>query len=216
MRCDDHLRGRFARRQVLQTGGFLIAGMTLGCTLPGQGAPPQIIRLSAAEDFPPNIPSVAWTLRVAEPNATSRLNSAKIAYVPQGEEMQYLSTGEWASRAPEMVMELLVESFKNTGKVLSVGDRRARIRPDFELFLQLFDFQMTETGSDSGEVTVTLEARLIKRPRRNEVASFSWESKTQVQGITLGNIVAAFQESLSEVMAQTVEWTLQTGAGAGL
>ena len=212
---NDPIRSPYvmSRRGVIRTGGFLMAGLTLGCTLPGQEAPPPIIRLSPADDFSPSLPSVAWTLKVAEPDATSRLNSARIAYIPEGEQMQYLATGEWASRAPEMVMKLLVESFKNTGKVFSVGDRRARIRPDFELLSRLANFEMVETGSDSGEVTVALEAQLIERPRRNVVSSLDWRSTTPVEGITLDSIVAAFQESLSEVLSQTVEWTLRTGAG---
>ena len=94
-----HPRNVMSRRGLIRTGGLLMAGVTLGCALPGQEAPPPIIRLSPAEDFPPSLPSVAWTLKVAEPDATSRLNSARIAYVPQGEQMQYLATGEWASRS---------------------------------------------------------------------------------------------------------------------
>lgn len=185
-----------------------------GCALPGGGEAPRRVRLSAAEDFPPNLPSVGWTLLVNEPTATLSLNSAKVAYIGEKKDIEYLATAEWASRAPEMVMELLVESFKNSNRILTVGDRRARIRPEFELETRLTDFQFEETGADAGLVRVQLEASLVQRPRRNALSSLSFESTASVAPRSLDNILAAFDESLRDVMEQTVEWTLQTGANA--
>ena len=110
-----------ARRDVLITGASVAVILISGCQVPGSGTPPRRIRLSGLEEFPPNLPSVAWTLLVQEPDATLALNTAKIAYIGMNGDINYLSTGEWSSRAPEMVMELLVESFKNTGKISPSG-----------------------------------------------------------------------------------------------
>lgn len=182
------------------------------CQVPGTGAPPRRIRLLAAKDFPPNLPSVAWTLLVKEPDATLALNTAKITYIRKNGDITYLSTGEWSSRAPEMVMELLVESFKNSGKMLSVGDRRARISPDFELDSDLIDFQIEETRNDAGVVRVELLGRLVKKPRRNVISSFPFDAETAVEPMTLDNIIDGFQTALADVLEQAVEWTLRTGA----
>ena len=199
-------------------GGLMLSLPVLvlsGCgSLPGSGPAARRTRLTAAESFPPNMPSVAWTLLVNEPTATLSLNSAKVAYIGPKKQIEYLATAEWASRAPEMVMELLVESFQNSNKILTVGDRRARIRPDFELDSRLSNFQFEETDEDAGVVRVKLETTLIKRPQRSPLASLSFESSAQVSPRSLDNIIAAFDESLRDVMEQTVEWTLQTGANA--
>lgn len=182
------------------------------CSLPGERKAPRRVRLTPAEDFPPSMPSVAWTLMVNEPQATLSLNSAKVAYIGEKKQIEYLATAEWASRAPEMIMELLVESFQNSNKILTVGDRRARIRPDFELDTRLVEFFYEQTDEDAGEVRVKLETTLIKRPQRSPLATLSFESSSPVAPRSLDNIVAAFDESLRDVMEQTVEWALQTGA----
>lgn len=213
---EDHKqRGSSVTRR--DFGGLLLAvplAVLGGCSLPGGREAPRRVRLSAANDFPPNMPSVAWTLLVNEPSATLSLNSAKVAYIGDKKQIEYLATAEWASRAPEMVMELLVESFKNSNRILTVGDRRARIRPDFELDTRLTDFQFEETAENAGLVRIQLEASLVQRPQRNALSSLSFESTSAVAPRSLDNIVAAFNESLRDVMEQTVEWTLQTGANA--
>lgn len=204
---------KVSRRHVVIAGGAVAIALIAGCQLPGSGTPPRRVRLAPAEDFPPNLPSVAWTLLVQEPDATLALNTARIAYFNLNGDIKYLSTGEWSSRAPEMVMELLVESFKKSGKMLSVGDRRARIRPDFELETRLDHFQVEEMAGGTGFVRVELGGSLVERPRRNVLASFVFDAETKVDPLTLDNIIAAFQEVLEDVMEQVVEWTLRTGAG---
>lgn len=201
-----------SRRDMVMAATSIAAIVLSGCQVPGSGTPPRRIRLSAAEDYPPNLPSVAWTLLVQEPATTLALNTAKIAYIGQNGDINYLSTGEWTSRGPEMVMELLVESFKNSGKMLSVGDRRSRIRPDFELESNLGAFQVEETGNDAGIVRVALEGRLVEQPRRTVLASFAFDAEPEVQPLSLDNIIAGFKSGLQDVMEQVVEWTLRTGA----
>lgn len=202
------------RREFLEYAAVGSLGLLTGCAvdMPGSGAPPPRIRLSPARDFPPNLPSVGWALRVQEPQATLSLDTARIAYIKPGGDLQYLSTAEWASRAPEMVMELLVESFQGSNRILTVGDRRSRVRPNFELESRLTSFQIVEQGTDSGLVQVGLAATLMQRPRRNQVSSFRFESEAPIQPISLSNIRSAFDETLGEVLSQAVEWTLKTGA----
>ncbi len=191
-----------------------------GCQLPGAGAPPRRVRLRPATEFPPNLPSVAWTLLVREPSATQSLNTARIAVLNPNREVQFIANGQWASRAPEMVMELLVESFENSNRIARVGDRRSRIRPDFELESRLEGFFIEKSDDDKDIATVRLQASLLRKPQRTAITSGPIEVSTEIASsgrggeLALDNIVAAFDESLQEVIVQLVEWTLQTGVGA--
>lgn len=206
--------GRFISRRLFnRLAACLPLALVTACELPGGGKPPRRVRLRATETFPPTLPAVAWVLMVNEPTATLSLNTAKIA-IGTREDVKYLANGEWASRAPEMVMELLVESFVNSNKILTVGDRRERIRPDFNLEMRLTAFHVESTEAGSGTVRVSLKATLVQQPRRNALASFSFDSSTEVESLSLDNIVAAFNESLQDVMEQVVEWTLETGTNA--
>ncbi len=213
---------RYSLQRPISRRGFVAAAaqapilLSLGCSLPGSGPPPRRVRLSPAEEFPPNIPSVGWTLQVNEPTATLSLNTGRIAWIRTSKDVQFLATGEWASRAPEMVMELLVESFQNSGKILSVGDRRARIRPDFQLDSDLTEFHVEDKPEPGeGVVDVALNVRLIQMPRRRVVSTFSFSSSTDADPKSLESIIDGFNESLTNVMVDVVEWTLKTGAAAG-
>ncbi len=182
------------------------------CAVPGSSAPPRRVRLRSATDFtdfPADPPTVGWSLQVKEPTATLSLNTAKIA-IGSSEDVKYLSGGEWASRAPEMVMELIVESFKNSKTIETVGDRRARIRADYELELQLTRFHVLEGENESGTVRVSLDATMVNRSRRSIVASKSFLSDTNLESLALDGIVAAFNKSLQDVMQDLVAWSLQS------
>jgi len=202
-----------SRRDLLIAGASLATILIGGCQVPGSGPAPRRIRLSPAEEFPPNIPTVAWTLLVQEPTTTLSLNTARIA-IGTADDIQYLTTGEWASRAPEMLMELIAQSFRASNKILSVGTRRDRIRPDFDLQLRLTGFHIEKTAEDAGTVRVSLDATLIKRPQRIPVATSAFDSSADVSPLSLDAIIATFDSSLQEVMAQVVEWTLKTGTAA--
>lgn len=202
-----------SRRDVVQLGVGVPVVLLAGCSLPGSGEPPRRVRLSAATDFPPNLPSVGWVLQVDEPTATLSLNTARIA-IGQADNVEYLANAEWASRAPEMVMELLVESFKNSGKIITVGDRRARIRPDFKLDASLEGFHIKRAGDETGSVQVQLSAILVKQPRREAIQSAPFSASQELEAFDRDAIVAAFNEALQSVMADVVEWTLKTGAAA--
>jgi cholesterol transport system auxiliary component len=206
-------KAMLARRDMLIMCASLATILTAGCQVPGSGEPPRRIRLSPAEEFPPNVPAVAWTLLVQEPTTTLSLDTARIA-IGTADDIQYLTTGEWASRAPEMVMELIVQSFRNSNKILTVGGRRDRIRPDFDLQLRLTGFHIEKTGEDAGTVRVGLDTTLVKRPQRISVATSAFESSAEVSPLSLDAIVAAFDDTLRVVMEQVVEWTLQTGVAA--
>ena len=80
--------------------------------------------------------------------------------------------------------------------------------------MRLTKFHVESTAADAGTIRVGLDATLVQHPRRNPIASFSFESSAEAKPLSLDNIVAAFDESLHEVMAQIVEWTLVTGAAA--
>ena len=98
--------------------------------------------------------------------------------------------------------------------ILSVGSRRDRIRPDFDLQLRLTGFHIEKTAEDAGIVRVGLDTTLTKRPQRNVVATSAFDASSEVSPLSLDAIVAAFDSNLHEVMAEVVEWTLKTGAAA--
>ncbi len=211
----DSLRGRLARRRFVVSAASLAGLGLVGCqvNLPGSGEAPRRIRLAALEDFPPDLPTAGWALQVNEPTATLSLNTARIA-IGTRDNIRYVSGGQWASRAPEMVMELLAKSFSNSDRLSKVVDRRGRIRPDFVLNSQLIEFHIQTTDPDAleGKIRVRLDTSLMKPPSRQPLATSSFNADYELESVTLDNIVIGFDASLAEVMREVMTWTFETAA----
>ncbi len=208
-------RQRLPRRSFVKSAACLAGLGLVGCqvNLPGSGEAPRRIRLAALEDFPPELPTAGWALQVNEPTATLSLNTARIA-IGTRDNIRYVSGGQWASRSPEMVMELLAKSFSNSDRLSKVVDRRGRIRPDFVLNSQLIEFhiQTTDPEAQQGTIRVRLDTSLMKPPSRQPLATSSFNSSYELESVTLDNIVTGFDASLTEVMTEVMAWTLETGA----
>jgi cholesterol transport system auxiliary component len=119
-----------------------------------------------------------------------------------------------------MVQTLLVESFENTGRIVSVGREAIGLRADFVLKTELREFQAEylETGDalsdEVPQVRVRLNAKLVRIPERVIVASESFQDVQMPPANRMGEVVEAFDRALGEVLKDTVEWALRTGEAA--
>ena len=62
--------------------------------------------------------------------------------------IDYFANAAWSDRAPAMVQSLLIESFEQTGKIISVSRDLAVLRADYILMSELRRF---EARYESGE-----------------------------------------------------------------
>jgi len=155
---------------------------------------------------------VKWQLVVEEPLANGGLNTARIALRPNHLEVKYFADARWTERAPKMVQTLLVESFENTGRIVSVGRQVIGLRSDFNLKTELREFQVEEFGGR--KVRVRINAKLVTQPRQTIVASQSFESTREIAGKTMAASIRAWDSALGDVLKQVVMWTLDEGRAA--
>lgn len=175
------------------------------------GPPADIYTLTPKSTFDPRLAPVSWQLVVEEPQAAGGLNTARIAMSKGPTQLDYFSRVRWSERAPLMVQTLLVESFENTGKIVAVGREAIGLRSDYNLRTDLREFQAEYYGVDGGvRVRVRLNGKLVKQPKRNIIASRTFEQVVVTPGRNMGEIVTAFDEALGKVLRQTVEWALTT------
>ena len=150
-----HSRDRFrlGRRLLL---GQALAAAAAGCvpSCPGKGPAPRTFRVTPKYTFDPDLPAAKWSLAVAEPVAERTLDTDRIAVVTNGIGVDYVALAFWVDRAPAMVQTLIVQSFRNSGRVDQVGTNRDRVRPDFQLVSDLRAFQLNRGGSGSDVVRV--------------------------------------------------------------
>jgi cholesterol transport system auxiliary component len=199
---------------VLHTSTAVLA--LAGClpTLPGQGPQPRTFRVTPKYTFPDGLPKVDWALAVGEPAAERTLDTNRIAVVTSGTHIDYVALAFWVDRAPSMVQTQIVQSFRNSGKIVQVGTTRDRLRPQFLLSSDLRAFQLNRGGGEE-TVRVRLDIQLLRMPQRDPVGGESFAADRPPTGAGVDPVVAAFDEALGRVLKELVAWTLRTGKAAG-
>ena len=125
-----------------------------------------------------------------------------------------------------MIQTLIIESFENSRKIVSVGRTSAGLRSDYVLQTSLREFQaeysnvgLTKKAMEKSEnkgavgptVRVSINAKLVKMPDRTIIASRTFEHVVIAESNGMEAIVAAFDDALGKALKRIVQWTLVRG-----
>ncbi len=192
-----------------------IAGaLTLSaCALPdlGSGPPPDLYVLSPKSTFADDIPMVTWQLVVEEPSTAKGIDTDRIAIAPSPLEVKYFGGSRWADRAPRMMQQLLIQSFENTKKIVSVGRQSIGLRSDFVLETELREFQAEKTPEGGTIVRVRMNVKLVRPALGQIVASESFESVKPAESESVPDVVQSFDDAVGAVLKRSVTWTMKAG-----
>lgn len=196
-----------------------------GCVeLPGVNQdPPRLYVLTPKSTYPKNLPTVNWQLLVETPVSPAGLNTARIALQDSPIELRFFQQAKWTDFAPKMVQALIIESFENSGRIVSVGREQIGLRADFVLKAELREFQAEyETRLPAGTkalgpgeappwARVRVNVKLVKMPQREIVATQTFERRMRANANTMSDIIGAFDDALGKALKSIVVWTLKTG-----
>ena len=160
------------------------------------------------------VPRVAWQLLVEAPAAAAGIDTPRIALSRTPTSLDYFADVSWADRVPTMVQGLIVQSFEDSGRIVSVGRDTVGLRSDFVLKSELRDFQAEYTTPGAAlpdRVHVRLSAKLVAMPRRTIEAGESFEAVVPVRGRAFTDVIAAFDDALGQVSGGLVAWALRSG-----
>ncbi len=196
--------------RVIGIFGICLSLAGAGCVdlAPASKEPARLFTLSPKSTFSKQLPTTGWHLNVEMPSAGSVLSSPKIALRKSAFALDYYARATWVDRAPAMVQTLLVESFDNTRKIVSVTGQPVAPRADYALVTELREFQAEYDGDGPPAVRVRINAKLVRLPRRTIVGTKSAEYVERAKGTDLNSIIDAYDEALGRVMRRVVEWTL--------
>ena len=175
---------------------------------------PQLYTLTPKSTFDEGLPDVEWQLLVESPVAAAGLDSLRVALQSTPLKLDYFANVAWTDRAPQMVQTLIVESFENSGKIVSVGRETIGLRANYVLKTELREFQAEYIDGGLNQppkVNVRMNAKLVEMPRRAIIAGDNFQAYTTADSNNLDAIVGAFDESLGKVLRRLVEWTLVSG-----
>lgn len=187
-----------------------------GCSveLPGSGEAPRLFVLSPKSSFAENLPKVSWQLLVDTPITAAGLSSQRIALNRNRLEMEYFANAGWTDSLPNLVQRLMIESFENSGKIVSVGRQAIGLRANFIVNTDLREFQAEYDHENPGappKAHVKINAKLIKMPERRIVASRTFEHSIDAKSGKMEDIIKAFDDALGKALKRIVSWTLING-----
>jgi len=205
-----------SRRELLRMlSATPLFGVVGACAVPGQGPAPRQFRLTPKSTFTGDLGQVDWPLVIERPDLSRGLDTTRIAIIRGGgTELEYFANATWESRPAEMVQRLLVESFKNSGRIRAVGNERMGLRPKFTLKTDLREFQAEYDENGNPVVDIRFDAKLVQMPRRQLVDTTSSARRVSATSNKIEDIIVAFDEALGKVFKDLVAWTLQTGESA--
>lgn len=183
-----------------------------GCALASVGtepAPDLYVLTATTPDMPSGVGDTAWQILIEEPYAPAAINTNRIVYRPNVNQLSYYAAARWTDRAPQIVQRLMVETLENTGKFLSVGRRSAGLRSDFALAtdLRMFEAEPGE-GLTVPRVRVKMSSKLVRQRGNQIVASRVFEADVVAQSGRMPAVVRAFDEALHQVLGEVSVWTL--------
>lgn len=198
---------RLLRRRGL---ALLLAGGLAGCALGVE--PPRLHTLTAprAADGASR-PAVGWSLQIDPPLAVAGLDTARIALKDAPTSIDYFANVSWTNRTPDMVRDLLLETFEASQRIRAVGRDGAGLRADYLLKLEIRDFQAEYADSRHAApptVRIRLSARLLTLPRREIIDATVMEHEVRAASNTFPAILAAWDQANRQALAAVVEWTL--------
>lgn len=171
--------------------------------------PPRLYELTPKSTFDKSLPRITSQIIVETPNASSGLTSSRIAVKERPVTLDYYAQSEWTDLAPNLVQTLMVESFENSKRALSVAREGSGLRSDYILQSDLREFQAELYRGPQPIVHIRINVKLIRMPSREIIANQSFEAEITSKSDTIDDVIETFDETLGKVLKQVVQWTVR-------
>ncbi len=147
------------------------------------------------------------TLQIATPNASRALSSARIAVVPQPNQLSSYRGARWSDAAPQLLRDRLIEAFQQDGRLPSVVNEDANLYADLGLFSDLRAFQ-SEYIDGAPQVVIQLQARLVSRHDQRTFSSRRFEVRQPSADSSVESVVEAFGRASDALSRELIDWTI--------
>ncbi|TDI61210.1 MAG: hypothetical protein E2O92_03790 [Alphaproteobacteria bacterium] len=187
-----------------------IALLTSACgsivELPNSGDAPALYNLTALSSPAPV--GTDQMLMIEDPVTTGGLDVRNIARRPSRNELQYFAGARWSTRTSNMIQAALAETFENAGQAVTSGRGGAVVPPQFELQLEIRDFQAEFYGSKTRpDVHVRIAIKLVQLSPLKVLMTSVIDVTQQSYGGDMPSVIDAFDKANHEAMAQIVNMT---------
>ena len=145
--------------------------------------------------------------------SSAAIDTGRIVYLPNPNELKYIAGARWADLAPLMIQSLTVETLEKSGRFASVAARGSEISGDYMLKGDIRQFAAEKNG-DVTQVHVDLFMRLVTRVDNKVIATKDFSTILPVAGSGIEPMVQAFDAALAQVLSDLTLWTASELSGS--
>lgn len=178
------------------------------------GTPPgNLYRLAPVSDFPQTLPHTRATLLIDLPQAPPGIDTDRIALSKSLISLDYYADSVWTDRVPDLLENLLLASFENSGAITVIDSGSVGLRANFSLRAEICHFEANYDAADAPpKIWVAIIARLIELPQRRIIAQARFEQRISASANDIPAIVTAFNTATNAVIREIVLWTVENSA----
>lgn len=196
----------------IRLAALCLLGATLGgCALANVASSPapQLFTLQALPPAQTVVPSAASNvgILVSDFTASAALDSARIAFQPNPNELKFYAGARWVDLAPLMVRRLTIQSLENSQQFASVAARGAEVSGDYVLKGDIRQFA-AEANGEQTNVRVDLFMSLVDRDDRSVLAAKDFTAVEPISGHGIEVVISAYDKALSMVLNDITSWTV--------
>lgn len=193
--------------------GLLLAAIQLaGCSLLAEKPPVAIHTLKplVAVASADRAETVEWQLAVDRVRGSELLETTRILVMPEPGEFQVYPQAQWSDPPLGLVGALVTRALQHDGRILGISPSGEGLSADYELKLELADFQIELT--DAGvQAHVAWQASLAGITQNRIVAARSFSTRTPAAGQSAKDATAAFDAALTQLLPELVDWVVERG-----
>lgn len=169
--------------------------------------------LNAPQVSAPQGAPAGFSLTIEAPKAAQAVDTSKIVVSAREGRIEYFAGGEWAGRGPRIFQTALVETFEDSERLLSVGDRS--VVPIGDYILQTDIRQMgLEVRNRDTLAKFSVYARLTDA-QGDILSARKFNASASPSNRSDGDAVAqAFDAAFDKLATGLLEWSLDEAARA--
>lgn len=174
---------------------------------------PVLYNLNAPRTFRASDQPAKSQLVIPEPIAMLAFDTPRIIIAPGAGESPPVDMAQWSDNIPKLLQAKLIESFENSNYVSAVARPMEGLSADYQLLIDIRNFQISPTTTGSGTVGalqpaahVEFAAKLVGENGRI-VGSRTFEATVPERESGTGAAVRALDEAFGKAATDLVLWT---------
>ncbi|MBF6025959.1 ABC-type transport auxiliary lipoprotein family protein [Lysobacter niastensis] len=159
----------------------------------------------------PTWPSVKWQLMVAPPTSLRGGDSLRIFVRPSPNEVQIYKGARWGKSPSNMIEDSLLRAFEDSNRITAVARQGSGLNADYKLLVDVRRFESDYGQAAVPSATIEVAAKLMHMQTQQVVASHTFLEARPAATTAIPDVVAAFEQALSDISRDLAGWTLSSG-----